>query len=134
MPEREVRKIAAETLRPMNQGLMSVGSATKFADYVEEVYKPTVLLLFTKTTQDRYSSVLKVHLLPMFGEACLRDLTPLSIQKYLSGLASTKLGYESCDKIRDVLSSVLGSAVKYELLVKNPVEGMKIPPAKRAFA
>src|SRR5450759_470 len=27
MPEREVRKIAAEILRPLNQGLISIGSA-----------------------------------------------------------------------------------------------------------
>jgi len=30
-----------------------------------------------------------------------------------------------------VLSSVLGSAVRFGLLVKNPVEGLKLPPAKR---
>jgi len=37
MPEREVRKIAAEMLRPLNQGLISVGSGTKFEDFVESV-------------------------------------------------------------------------------------------------
>jgi len=30
MPEREVRKIAAEILRPVNQGLITVGSAVNF--------------------------------------------------------------------------------------------------------
>jgi hypothetical protein len=30
------------------------------------------------------------------------------------------------DKIRDVLSSILESAVRYELLVKNPVEGVRL--------
>src|SRR5258706_15903690 len=30
MLEREVRKIAAEAMRPMNQGLITVGSGTKF--------------------------------------------------------------------------------------------------------
>ena len=29
-PEREVKKMAAETLRPMNQGLVSIGSAVNF--------------------------------------------------------------------------------------------------------
>jgi hypothetical protein len=37
-PEREVNKIAAEHLRPMNQGLTTVGSATNFADFVDTVY------------------------------------------------------------------------------------------------
>jgi hypothetical protein len=50
LPERGVRKIAAETLRPLNQGLVSVGSATKFLDFLEGVYMPTVLPLLAKRT------------------------------------------------------------------------------------
>lgn len=42
-PEREVKKIAAEVLRPMNQGLVSVGSAVNFNDYMDNTYSPTVL-------------------------------------------------------------------------------------------
>ncbi len=131
MPEREVRKIAAEMLRPLNQGLISIGSGTKFEDFVESVYKPTVLPTLAKTTQDRYVSVLKNYLVPAFGESCLRDVTPLVVQRYLSKMAGSSLSHESRDKIRDVLSSVLGSAVQFNLLVKNPVEGLKLPPPKK---
>jgi len=38
---------------------------------------------------------------------------------------------ESVDKIRDVMSSILGSAVKYGFLIKNPAEGVHLAPAKR---
>jgi integrase len=130
MPEREVKKIAAEHLRPLNQGLVSIGSATKFEEYVEGVYRPTVMPLMAKSTQDRYESVIKNHLIPTFGPSCLRDLTPLTIQRYLSGLAESLLSQESRDKNRDVLSSILGSAVQYGHLVKNPVEGLRLPPPK----
>jgi integrase len=130
MPEREVRKIAAERLRSLNQGLLTIGSATKFEDYVEEVYRDTVLKAMAKSTQSRYNSVLKVYLLPAFGQLCLRDITQRVVQRYVSGMADSKLSQESKDKIRDVLSSVLGSAVRYEYLVKNPVEGVILPPAK----
>ncbi|MFZ1998527.1 MAG: site-specific integrase [Candidatus Sulfotelmatobacter sp.] len=60
----------------------------------------------------------------------LRDPTALTVQRYFSNMASSILAHESRDKIRDVLSSVLGSAVQYGLLVKNPVEGVR-PPAQR---
>lgn len=71
MGEREVRKVAAEHLRPLNQGLVTVGSATKFEDYVGSVYIPTVMPLMAKSTQDRYESVLKNHLLLNSGRrAC----------------------------------------------------------------
>ncbi len=40
MPAREVAKIADEQLRPINQGLQSIGSATNFKVFVEETYIP----------------------------------------------------------------------------------------------
>lgn len=131
MPEREVLKIAAEKLRPLNQGLESIGSATNFKTYAEETYKTVQLPLMATTTRDRYEGILDGYLYPAFGKLCLRDLTPLSIQRYFSGLASSPLSRESKDKIRDVLSSVLTSAVRYGLLVKNPVEGIVLPAERR---
>jgi integrase len=131
MPLREVQKIAAEKLRPMNQGLIPLGSATSFEDYVESTYIPVVLPLMAKSTRQRSKSVISLHLKTAFGSVPLRDLTPLTVQRFLTGMASSKLSHESIDKVRDVLSSILGSAVKYGLLVKNPVEGLKLPPAKR---
>jgi integrase len=130
MGEREAEKIRDEFLRPLNQGLVNVGSATKLNDYVESVYKPVVLPTLAKSTRDRYVSVYKNHLQAAFGEMCLRDITQLTVQRYLSGFAESKLSQESRDKVRDVLSSILGSAVSYGLLVKNPVEGVRLPPAK----
>lgn len=44
-----------------------------------------------------------------------------------AALATTNLSRGSQDKVRDVLSSVLRSAVDYELLVKNPVDGVRLP-------
>ncbi|MBZ5647000.1 MAG: site-specific integrase [Acidobacteriia bacterium] len=126
-PEREVLKILAEYLRPLNQGLESIGSTTNFTMFVDSTYRPVELPLLAKTTTDRYEGVIDDYLLPAFGKLCLRDLTPLTIQKHFSGLAKSELSHASKDKIRDVLSSILKSAVKYGLLVKNPAEGVAIP-------
>lgn len=130
LPEREVKKLAAEYLRPLNQGLESIGAATNFMTYVDDTYRLTILPLFASTTRERYDGVIKNHLEPTFGTAALRDLTPLTLQKYFSGMAQSPLSYESRDKIKDVLSSILGSAVQYGLLVKNPVVGIKLPRDK----
>jgi hypothetical protein len=75
--------------------------------------------------------VIANYLVPEFGKLSLRDLTPLTLQRYFSGLATSPLAHESKDKIKDVLSSVLGSALQYGLLVKNPVEGIRLPPERR---
>jgi integrase len=128
--EREAEKIRDEFLRPLNQGLVNIGSATKFDDYVESVYKPVILPTMAKSTRDRTLSVIKNYLQPGFGDMCLRDITPLTVQRYVSGMSNWKLSQESKDKIRDVLSSILGSAVEYGLLVKNPVSGVRLPAPK----
>jgi len=129
--EREVKKMAAEFLRPKNQGLAPLGSAMLFSDYVENTYSSTLLPLMAKSTRGRYEGIIRNYLTPAFGSTCLRDLSPLTLQRYFSGLSDTKLSYESRDKIRDVLSSILTSAVKYGLLVKNPAEGIRLAPGKR---
>lgn len=126
MSEREVKKIAAEFLRPLNQGLITIGAATGFADYVE-TYRSAVLPLMAKATQDRYNGIINNYLVPTFHNSSLRDLTPLTLQKYFTGMVNSKLSHESKDKIRDVLSSILGSAKDFSLLVTNPATGIKLP-------
>jgi integrase len=128
--QREAEKIRDEFLRPANQGMVKLGSATKFEDYVESVYKPVVLPTMAKSTRDRAMSVYENYLRPSFGEVCLRDITPLTVQRYVSGMAGWKLSQESKDKVRDVLSSILGTAMRYGLLINNPVEGVRLPAAK----
>jgi integrase len=131
IPEREAKKMAAEFLRPMNQGLVPIGSATKFEEYVETVYKSTLLPLLANSTRNRYEGVIKNYLMPAFGSKCLRDLTPLTLQQYFSGITNSKLSYESRDKIRDVMSTILSSAVTYGILVKNPMQGVRLAPARK---
>jgi integrase len=126
-PEREVLKIAAEFLRPVNQGLVPLGSATGFTEYVDGTYIPVVLQQMAASTKNRYEGVIRNYLKPQFGGLALRDITTLSVDRYMAGLGATKLAHESLDKIRDVLSSVLDSAVRYGLLVKNPAEGVRLP-------
>jgi integrase len=87
--------------------------------------------LFAKSTRDRSEGILENYLLPTFGELALRDLSPLSIQRYFSNMATSVLAHESRDKIRDVLSSVLRSAVEYGFLVRNPVENVRMPAERR---
>jgi integrase len=129
-PEREARKMAAEMMRPMNQGLQTIGSATRFAEYVNGTYKPTVLPLLASTTRSSYEGTLAKYLMPQFQEMLLRDLSTLTLQKYFSGLGISELGGDTVLKIKEVLSSVLGSAVRYDLLIKNPLLAVTIPRNK----
>lgn len=131
MPQREVMKIADELLRPINQGLITIGSAVNFGEYVDGGYMPGNLPLLASTTRACYEGAIRRHLKPSFGALCLRDLTPRTLKQFFSGMANGGVPYPTIVKVRDALSSVMRSAVEDELLVKNPMEGLKLPPDKR---
>jgi len=57
-------------------------------EYVDNVYVPVVMPLMASSTQARYQSVIGKYLGPAFGEACLRDIGSMTVQKYFSGLST----------------------------------------------
>jgi integrase len=130
-PEREVLKMAAERLRSVNRGLITVGSGVNFMTYVEDTYIPTELPLLAKGVQGTYRGMINKHLKPAFENAMLRDITPLAVQQFFSAMPARGLSYPTMVKVRDALSSVLRSAVRYEFLEKNPLERLQLPPDKR---
>ena len=130
-PEREAKKIAAEFLRPMNQGLQSIGAATGFEEYVDAVFIPVVLPQMAKSTRLRSLSVIKIHLKPQFAGMSFREISSLTVDRYFAGLGASGLGQESIDKIRDVLSGIMNSSIRHHLILKNPVEGVRLPHPKR---
>jgi integrase len=129
MAVREVQKIAEERLQPVNQGLALTGSAMSFSDFMNDEYIPTYLPLLSSSTQSTYKGVISAHL-EEFKGTCLRDLTRHTLQKYFSSMAD-KVPYPTISKIRDVLSSILRSAVDVEYLNKNPMQGLQLPIDKR---
>jgi integrase len=127
-PVQEVKKIAAEKLRPLNQGLETIGSATNFEYYVDHTYIPLALPTKAKGTRDCYRTVIEHYLKPAFGGMCLRDLTPTALDRYFVDLtAEGKLAQESVTKVRTVLASVIKRAIRDGLLLKNPLDGHELP-------
>src|SRR5262249_6572913 len=70
------------------------------------------------------------YLLPAFESMPLREMTPLTLQQYFSKMATSSLSGDTVLKIKEVLSSVLGSAMRYDLLTKNPMLAVQIPRTK----
>lgn len=129
--EREVKRLAAEFLRPMNQGLPSIGAATSFEDYIDSAYIPVVLPQMARSTQLRSLSVIKIHLRPQFAGMSFREITSLTVDRYFTDLGTSGLGQESIDKVRDVLSGIMNAAIRHQLILKNPVEGVRLPHPRR---
>jgi integrase len=131
MPEREVKQLAADQVRPINQGLITVGSAVNFTEYVNNTYVPTDLPLLAKTTQSSYQGMIKKHLTPAFENMSLGEMDAVTLQRYFSAMPGRGIPYPTSVKILDAMSSVLRSAVRYGYLSKNPLDNLRLPPDKR---
>ena len=144
--KRKVRRVAlgpasltraqAERLRDdflvsINEPSVGIGGACLFRDFAH-VYEQDVLSTHASTTQERSKSVLKNHLNPEFGDLMLREITLERLQHSFAHLQRSKLSPESIDKIRDVLSAVLRTAVDYGRLDTNPAEKVRLK--KRSLA
>ena len=85
-PVRQVKRLVAEMLRPMNQGLLTAGSAITFSQYVDTTYIPDALRLLRKPTRDRYAGVIDGFLMPAFGTMPLSAMTFSILQSFCTNL------------------------------------------------
>lgn len=87
--------------------------------------------MLAASSRGRTKGVLKNYLTPMFGRTSLHEMSYGLLQRYFSDMKTSTLSHESRDKIRDVLSSVLGAAVREGILQKNPLDNVRMPADRR---
>jgi integrase len=130
MPARQVKRLAVEFLRPMNQGLISAGGAITFSKFVDNIYIPNMPTKLRKPTRDRYKPIIENYLLPAFGGKMLSELTFTVLQSFCSNL-NPGLSFQSRWKIRTVLGSILQSAIKSKFIVEDPTIGLAVAKDKK---
>jgi hypothetical protein len=106
----EAERLRDDLLAAVNQPNVGIGGACLFRDFAR-IYERDILPTLASTTQERSRSVLKNYLNPELGDLMLREVTLERLQAYFTRLRRSDLSAESIDKVRDVLSSVLHTAV-----------------------
>jgi len=125
----EAERLRDDHLAAINQANIGIGGACLFRDFARN-YERDVLPTLASTSRERSQGVLKNHLNPEFGDLMLREMTLEVLQGYFARLQQTSLSAESMDKIRDVLSAVLRTAVEYGRLPNNPAEKIRLKKRK----
>ena len=83
-----------------------------------------------RATAARDASLLRVHLLPRWGELPLPKIDHLAVQQWVADLGR-RLAPATVRECYRVLSLVLRSAVQARLLAHNPCDGVRLPPRRR---
>lgn len=122
----EAERLRDDYLANINQASVGIGGAILFRDFAR-IYERDVLPTLASTTRARTKSVLKNHLNPELGNLMLREITLEPLQRYFGRLPGEP---ESVDKVKDVLSAVLRTAVDYGRLSTNPAEKVRLKKRK----
>ncbi len=121
----QAERLRDDYLAEINQSNVGTGGACLFRDFAR-IYQRDVLPTLASTTRARSQSVLNNHLNPELRDLMLREITLERLQKYLTRQSQSELSPESIDKTRDVLSSVLRTAVEYGRLNTNPAGKIRL--------
>lgn len=86
----------------------------------------------TERTLEWYMGIVKNHIEPSLGALQLQKLTTYHIQELLTGMKiSGAYHNRTIQGVRDTLNQALESAVNMDLLIRNPVRGVKMPKEER---
>jgi len=83
------------------------------------------------STLDRYSGILRTHVLPHWGHVPLINITHSDIQTWVSGLSVTR-SPSTARKAHRVLSLILSWGVRDGRLSRNPADNVGLPRERRA--
>lgn len=84
------------------------------------------------TTYDLYETLIDKIIIPEIGSLKLKDIRPIHLQMFYNKLYDNGNGYSTStlQKINNILSPACEVAVRNDLIVKNPMDGVQLPKHK----
>lgn len=86
-----------------------------------------------RATAARDESLMRVHVLPRWGDWPLSKIDHMSVQEWVAQLGG-QLAPATVRECYRVLALVLGTAVQARLLTRNPCDGIRLPPRRKQDA
>ena len=85
---------------------------------------------FPRSTLREYTTLLNKHILPVFGEKDIREITTDDIQQFMNSKAA--MSRKSIHEMVMVLGMVLESAMEDEIITRNPARSKRLKnPSKK---
>lgn len=104
-------------------------SSTTFQDFTNEYMANHVKKNLQVTSQELYSNIIRVHILPIFGRKKINEINTMQILRFLDGLENSGSSVYVRRNVLSTLRSVFTQAVKWKVLKANPCDGIS-PPKK----
>lgn len=129
------RKEVAEKLkaaqRSSDDGLELEAGRLTVAKYLEKWLALSVKPSVKVKTYEGYESITRVRVAPRIGSKKLAKLTPLDLQNLYDELDKAGLSARSVHHTHRVLHRAFVQAMRWNLIARNPCDGVTPPTAKR---
>lgn len=130
----EVAEKLNQSLSGLSQGTFVEANRIKFADWLDiwlkEYKRPSVRL----TTFESYEYLTRVHIKPVLGHLCLKDIKPEHIQRLYNDKVNNGkidgtggISAKTVKNIHNVIHAALDQAVKNNIVVRNVSEVTTLP-------
>ena len=124
---RQARQVLSDLLRKVNSEEYRPQAVWTFGRFVEDRWKPDVYPSLKFSSKKYYDNMVNTHLMPMFGEMQLCQITRESVQHFLNAKAQGDSSWKTVKHIRTVFGTILEAAVRDDLLISNPVRKTRLP-------
>jgi integrase len=123
----QAQKRLTELLHQIDTGTLArpKGTLGEFVEQWLRDYAKTRNLM--PTTVQGYESIYRSGIKPLLGNILLKDLRPSHIQEYITSKLSTGVSNTTARHHVVFLHDVLETAVKWQLLMRNPVDSVTMP-------
>ncbi len=123
---REAQRLLSERLAAINQGRHKPEVMVSFERFVVERFEPNILPTLRFSTARNYRHLSRRHLIPAFGAVALPEIGAADVQAFLAG-KSKRYAPKTVLELRNLLSKILGTAVKWGCIQANPASGAQVP-------
>ena len=129
---REVSERLKVALRDQQQGLPVTAEKLTVAQYLARWLDASAKPSVKTKTYDGYESIVRVRVVPRIGRLSLSKVTALDLQALYADLQRAGLSSRSAHHTHRVLHLAFGQAVRWDLLPRNPCDGVTPPRPKRS--
>jgi integrase len=124
--EGQAQKRLTELLHQIDNGTLArpKGTLSEFTEqWLRDYAKPNL----APTTYQGYEGIYRSGIAPVLGNILLKNLGPNHIQEYIASKLSSGLSNTTVRHHITFLHSILETAVKWQLLIRNPVDSVTMP-------
>ncbi|KAA5805952.1 site-specific integrase [Thermoanaerobacterium thermosaccharolyticum] len=122
----DAQKYLTEKLRELDTGKFIKEDKILLKDYLDkwiEIKKPSIAL----KTYDSYKKVMEIYIKPYIGDYIISKLTPMIIQDMYNKMTEKGLKSRIVIYTHTVLKQALDQAIKWQMLNRNPCDGLTLP-------